>query len=307
MKYVKGILKFIIIFILVILSILLTDFIRIQIFYRINNFEEVSIIDGYKDKYVPQSITYSSKYNIILQTSYNDDHKASMLYVIDFNSDKVIKKLRLIEPDGSENTKHVGGITTNNDIVWITSDYEIEEYSLDEIINTNDDYIKSTKRDKLYNRGDACVFYDNMLWIADFYLYPIYKVPDNNPLLLAYPIDNTDYNKPKYAVGLPRMVQGIAFTNDGKMILTQSYTYLINSKMKVYNNISYNDTIKIKDNEIPYHKLTRNDMNDNIVLPPMAEGLFYKDKSAYILFESASTKYSLADPKLKKLIKYNIN
>ena len=103
------------------------------------------------------------------------------------------------------------------------------------------------------------------------------------------------------------MVQGIAFTEDNKLILTQSYTYLINSKMKVYKNVSYSNKITINNNEIPYHKLTRDDMEDNIVLPPMAEGIFYKDKSIYVLFESASTKYSLADPKIKKLIKYDIN
>ena len=38
----------------------------------------------------------------------------------------------------------------------------------------------------------------------------------------------------------------------------------------------------------------------------MAEGIFYKDNELYILFESSSDKYSLADPKIDKILKYKI-
>ena len=43
-----------------------------------------------------------------------------------------------------------------------------------------------------------------------------------------------------------------------------------------------------------------------IKIPPMAEGMFYKDGYIYILFESSTENYSMADPKIDTVIKYKI-
>ena len=307
MKVLKKFIWIISIIILSILLLLLLNDIRIILSYKIHNYEEVLNIYGYKDYYVPQSITYSDKYNVILETSYNSKHKVSKLYVIDFNTGNLIKELRLIKPNDEENTKHVGGITTDNEKVWITSDYEIEEYSLNEIINTNNDYIKSIKLDKLYNRGDYCYYKDNTLYIGDFYLYPIYKVPNGNPLTLAYSLDNLDYNNPVYAISMPKMVQGLTINSNNEFIITESYTYLINSKMRKYKLVDKNETININGKDIKYYKFNKESLVSKKTLPPMAEGLFYKDDYLYILFESNSNKYSLAFPKINKLIKIKAN
>jgi len=308
MKVVKKILKILCIIIISIVSLLIINDVRIMLSYKINNYEEVLNIYGYKDYYVPQSITYSKKYNVILETAYNSKHKVSKLYVIDYDSGKLLKELKLIKPDNTENTKHVGGITTNDELVWITSDYEIEEYILEDIINTSNDYIKSIKLDKLYNRGDYCVYKDNLLLIGDFYLYPIYKVPNNNPLLLAYNLSNEiDYKYPAFAVSMPKMVQGLAINDNHEYIVTQSYTYLVNSKMRKYKLVDKDETININNREIKYYKFNDSSLVSKKTLPPMAEGLFYKDSYLYILFESNSKKYSLAFPKINKLIKVYAN
>ena len=67
--------------------------------------------------------------NVILQTSYNKNN-VSMLYIINFDTGKLIKELKLIEIDDKDNKNHVGGIATNEEKVWITNDYEINEYNL---------------------------------------------------------------------------------------------------------------------------------------------------------------------------------
>ena len=307
MKVVKNILKIICIIIISIVALLIINDIRIILSYKLNKYDEVLHIYGDSNYYVPQSITYSKKYNVILETAYNKKHKVSKLYVIDYDSGKLLKELKLIKPDNTENTKHVGGITTNDELVWITSDYEIEEYILEDIINTSNDYIKSIKLDKLYNRGDYCVYKDNTLLIGDFYLYPVYKVPNGNPLLLAYSIDNLDYNNPIYAISMPKMVQGLTINSNNEYIVTQSYTYLINSKMKKYKLVDKNETIKINDKDVKYYKFNKESLLSNKTIPPMAEGLFYKDNYVYIMFESSSNAYSLAYPKINKLIKIKTN
>ena len=310
MKYLLKILKIICIFILIIAIILIIDYLRLNVSYLINkkDYKESFKVYGNKNNYVPQGLTYSDKYNIALQTSYNSKHKVSMLYVIDFKTKKLIKELKLKEIDNSNNTNHVGGIATDNNKVWITNDFEINEYDLDTILNTKDNYIKSIKNNKLPNRGDFCTYKDGYLWIGDFFLNPFYKIKDNNPLLMKYNIKELDYNKPELIISLPKMVQGMVITDDNKFIFTESFTYLINSNLSIYDNIlkKEKDTYKLNNINIPYYKFEKKDLIKNIKLPPMAEGLFLKDNNLYILFESSSDTYKPAIPKIKKVIKYNI-
>lgn len=291
MKYLKIIIKIPVILILIALLILIIDYIRLNIFYIMNknNYIEVADIQGNKNKYAPQGLTYSKKYNVILETSYSKND-VSKLYVIDLETGKLKKELDLIEIDDRENHNHVGGIATNDNKVWITNDYEINEYNLEEIMTTENKYIKSIKNNKLPNRGDFCAYKDNTLWIGDFYLKPFYNVPNDTPLLYGYDIDNIDYNSPKYTIILPKMVQGMAITEENNFIFTRSYTNLVNSKLTIYKDMTKENHVLLKE----------------INLPPMAEGIFYKDNEIYILFESSADKYFFAYPKVKKIIKISV-
>lgn len=292
MKYIKIIIKIPLVLISILIIMLIIDYIRLNLFYIINKSKYIEIADvqGNKNKYAPQGLTYSKKYNVILQTAYNKNN-TSMLYIIDFETGTLKKELKLIEIDDRENTNHVGGITTNEEKVWITNDYEVNEYNLDEILSTEKNYIKSINNTKIPNRGDFCSYKDNTLWIGDFYLKPFYNVPNNTPLLLGYEInENIDYSNPKYTITLPKMVQGMAITNENNFIFTRSYTNLINSDLVIYSDMTKKEYKKIK----------------SFKLPPMAEGIFYKDNELYILFENNSDKYFFAYPKVKKIIKIKI-
>ena len=312
MKYIRKFLKFILLSISFIILILIIDYIRLNIFYLINknNYIETIDIQGTKEKYVPQGLTYSDKYDIVLQTSYNSKHNVSMLYAADLKSGKLLKKLKLKEIDDSDNINHVGGIATDNNKVWITNNYEINEYSLEEIINTQEDYIKSLKNTKLPNRGDFCTYNNNILWIGDFFLKPFYPIKDNNPLLMGYKLNNSiDYSKPDYIISLPKMVQGMVITSDNKFIFSRSFTNLINSDLLIYDNVLDEpfNTYKLNNRNIPYYKFDKSKKNKKINLPPMSEEFFEKDNELYILFENSSDAYFYAYPKIKKVIKYKID
>ena len=73
----KKILKILFVFILIILLIFIINYIRINITYMMNkkDYKESFNVYGNKNNYVPQGLTYSDKYNIVLQTSYNSKHK----------------------------------------------------------------------------------------------------------------------------------------------------------------------------------------------------------------------------------------
>lgn len=311
MKHLKKVLIILIILVLSLFFVLLLDYARLNVHYLINrkNYTETFDVQGNLSNYVPQGLTYSNTYNIVLQTSYNSNHNVSMLYVIDFETGNLLKQLKLINSDNSVSTNHVGGITTNEETVWITNDYEINEYSLEEIIKTENNYIKSIKNTKLPNRGDFCLYHENILWIGDFFLNPFYKVPDNNPLLMGYNIDNIkddlNYNVPNYIISLPKMVQGMVITPDNKFVFTTSFTPFINSNLIYYNNVleEKHESYNLNGHEIPYYKFSKKNFEKNIKLPPMAEGMFNIDNNLYILFENSSNTYFYAFPKLRKVIK----
>ena len=305
MKFLKLVIKFFVCFIIFILSILFIDYIRINVSYSINKNKYIETFDvqGNTNKYIPQGLAYSSLYDVILQTSYNKEHDVSMLYITDFKSGKLLKSLKLIDINDKDNMKHVGGISTDNNTVWITNDYEVDEFSLDEIINTDLDYIKSLKNTKIPNRGDFCLYHDGTLFIGDFYLKPFYDVPDGNPLLFAYDVSNLDYLNPSYIVSLPKMVQGMEIV-DGKFVFSQSFTYLINSSLSVYNKPIKNGYYKLNGKDIPYYKFDK--VYKKYKLPPMVEGIFYNDDYLYMLFESSSDGYSLALPKIDNVLKLKI-
>ena len=293
------------------LIILILDYLRLNISYMINNnkYEKTIAVQGNTNKYTPQGLTYSNKYNLVFQTSYNSKHTVSMLYATDLETGKLIKELKLKEDEITDNVNHVGGITTNDDYVFITSDYEVNEYYIEDIIYNNEDYIISNRNAKLPIRGDFCTYNNGILWVGDFFLNPFYPVPEDTPLLLGYNVsDAIDYDMPDYVISLPKMVQGMVITPDNKFIFTRSFTNLINSDLVIYDNVLEEspDTYKLNGKDIPYYHFTDKNKLNSIKLPPMAEEFFYKDNSLYILFENSSDTYFYAYPKMKEIVKLDI-
>ena len=279
--------KIFITIVLIILLLIVFNYARIYISYNRQKaiFAESFDVNGKQDSYVPQGITYSSKYNCILQTSYNKKD-VSMIYVTDFESGNLIKALKLYKHDNSKNMSHVGGLATNDDKVWITSNFEINEYKLDDIMQTEQDFVKSEQDFELKNRGDFCLYNDNTLWIGDFYLKFLYELPEKKPLLLGYSLsEKIDFKQPDQTISLPSMVQGMAITDDNKFVFSRSYSGLLKSNISIYDKEEYIKNTKI---------------------PPMAEGIFIKDNFLYVLFESCSDSYPTAYPKINKILKYDM-
>ena len=264
------------------------DYLILNISYLKNRdiFIEVYDIHGNENGYVPQGITYSKKYNVILQTSYNKND-ISMLYVIDYETGNLIKELKIKDSNGNDSYEHVGGITTNDDKVWISNDYLISEFNITDIMNAKGDSVKSIGDIKTYNRGDFCYYDNNILWIGDFYLKNVYDVDNDNPLLIGYEVNNEiNLTKPVYAISIPKMFQGMSIV-DGKFVFTSSYSNLFKSNLYVYKNVLEEKETKyyyIAGVKVPYHELSKEKLIKNVKLSPMAEGIFYNEGYLYIEF-----------------------
>jgi len=302
MIILKKLIKIILLIFIIALTLFILNYARINIRYLLSKkyYREEFDVQGIKDKYVPQGLAYNEKYNVVLQTSYNKEHKVSKLFITDFSTKKLIKEINLLDDLGNENTTHVGGIASNEDKIWITSDYKVFEYNLLEALKAEKE-LKALKVQEITLRGDFCYYENRTLWIGDFFLKHFYPVPDNDPKLYGYNLDNSpiiDYNLPDQVFSLPKMVQGIGIVND-KVLFSESFTYLINSKLEIYKNLN------IADNT--YTAYDKTNKVKTIKLPPMSEGFFIKEGRMYILFESASDGYGGALPKLGKIVSINLD
>ena len=270
--------------------------------------EEKLLVQGNHSRYVPQGLTYDSTHNIVIQTSYQKDHKVSKVFVSDFDSGKVLHTYSLYDQDNHPIVGHVGGIATDSKTVWITSDNTVWEFFIDDFLKDSKK-IYSIREEKLPIRGDFCTYYQNELWIGDFYQPIFWKVKNNTPLLFTYDVnDEIDYNNPNKITSLPKTIQGMAITNDS-IYFTHSYTFLNPSKLSIYHNI-YNgnttDSYSFNGKKIPYYHFLSNSLEKTTSLSPMAEGIFYKEHKLYLLFESSSDAYPLAFPKIKNILSYKV-
>ena len=293
----KKVLKILLIIVIVLVILRIVNYLSVNINYLKDkhNYEYTFNIYGTTNNNIPQGLAYSDKYNIVLQTSYNKKHKVSKLYISDFNSKKLLKEFNLKNIDNSINNSHVGGISTDNNKLWITNDYSIDEFNLEEIINSNSKYIKPIKNTKISIRGDFCTYYDNNLYVGEFALKPFYNPTNEDPIMIKYNIDN--YNEEEY-YSLPKMVQGVVIDNN-QFIFVRSYTHFTRSYLNYYEKINTSDSFNNK----KYYHFNEDNLVKKIKIPPMAEGMFYKDNHLYILFESNADRYFYAIPKIKKVLK----
>lgn len=255
-------------------------------------------IPGLKEGGIPQGLTYSSKYNVLIMTSYFKINHPSSLYIIDYESGNLIKKVKLLNKNKSNYKGHVGGIATNNDKVWITSHYDVIELSLDEIMESNEVVIKN--KTKLDNSASIANYSNDILWIGEYDYKFYYKTKEhhhfknNRSLLFGYKDENIDFNKPDYVISIPNRVQGFVQDKLGNMYFSRSFWSFQRSKLTVYKNILEGKTdgiYKIGNNEIPLYILSKEDKIDNIYMLPMSEGITLVDEEINVLFESAAKVY----------------
>lgn len=295
-----------------VLCAFLLDYLSMNVGYLMTrkNYQEENLkVVGNKDHYVPQGLTYDEKSQIVLQTSYHKKHDISRIYISDFTDGEFVKSLDLYDSNLKPITGHVGGITTNGEKVWITSDSTIWEFLLEDIL-MGKDRVSSIIENELPIRGDFCTYYDGELYIGDFFQKIFWSVENDTPLLLVYPVeDSIDYQKPTKIASIPGTVQGMVITPEHDFYFTHSYTFLNPSKLSVYSNVfdKYtDDTYRLGKEEIPYYHFQEDDLENTITLPSMAEEFFYKDGRLYLLFESSCDSYRLAFPKIHHILSYKI-
>ncbi|WP_129408175.1 hypothetical protein [Marinitoga lauensis] len=257
--------------------------------------------------------------NWFILSHYNRNKKPSILSVIDCKNGKMVKTLEVYYNDGTPYTGHAGGVAVSKSNLWISSNSYLWRIPLQNIINakngtkikiidgfntgTRASFVEYSKgilwSGEFYHAGNYPTNFSHHLnspdgnmhyaWIAGFKLDPTTdKLPENKSNKLNSPVT------PDIIISIPDIVQDIEFLNDGRIVLSRSYGRRNNSSLQIYSSILNKPghaIIQISGKTIPLWFLDKKNIEKEIIILPMSEGITQKDNSLYILFESAATKY----------------
>ena len=273
-----------------------------------SNAERFGKIPGLWSGYVPQGYCSVEGHNVRLGCGYMSNGKASRIYVIPNDGSRAVF-VEMKNADGSDNTGHTGGIAVCGDVVYVTSSAGCDIFSYADITDGDG---KATKKGEFSTILDPayCVIHDGKLYVGSFYREGNYETPEeqrlttptgdkNTAFLAVYTLDTASglptSETPDLIYSTTGLVQGAAFTDDGRIILSTSYGFA-KSHLYVYDLSKaevQEETCIEKESEtsVPLCFLDSACLSDTIEAPPMSEEIIYENGKVYVMTESACIKY----------------
>ncbi len=248
---------------------------------------------------VPQGITVTDEF--FLLTAYDYDQEAnSTIYVV--QKDGAIRATITLP-----NKAHVGGIAFDGENVWVTgSSKTIHSFKYSFVIDAVNNQLESVLLESFEKDYSLDVtpsfmsYYNNMIWVGSFDV-------TENQMMHGYLInDKSEIPSltPQYKIVVPNRVQGVAFTDEGNLIISRSYS----RNPTTPNYISeLNFFILNWDNINPDNTIDKNEMIPSLIMPPMAEGIVIDNNYLYVNFESAATVYGACPYITDRVIAFNVN
>lgn len=182
---------------------------------------------------------------------------------------------------GMDENSHLGGLTYDGRYLWVcnSSKMSIERISygfIQQMIYENKGKLIDARNlvdiYRVKNIPSCVTYYDGQLWVATHSIW-------TNATMVGYHYnEERDRLNSLVTFWVPPKVQGVAFSEEGEVILSTSYGRRNSSYLKKYNSI-YEMTGDV------------NHYAELIELPPCSEGIVCRENKIYVLFESAGRKY----------------
>lgn len=266
-------------------------------------------IPGLDTTFVPQGLCYDQNSTTFFVGGYMGDGSESRIYYLSPNSNFEPKYITLLKDD-NDFAGHLGGITIYQNNLFIASDGLVLRVNLSDIISsTNGEKVEIIDYFKTGNGADSITVYENKLYVGEFYKAGKYETKSdhyititeqeiNKAISYCYTLDTTKAygvlsTTPDYGISLPHQAQGFDFTTSGNIVVSTSYS-IPDSKILIYSNVFDNankTNISLFDKNFDVYILSSNNLKKEIIAPAMTEEIIIKDNRAYILFESACSKY----------------
>lgn len=264
-----------------------TAYTKIDFFKNNVNFKKSYVIPGLVNTNVggfsstsmcPQGITFAEDY--LLMTSYDmSKEEQSVIYCIDKKTGELLTTLVL------PTNAHVGGIAYDGSNIWVTTGTKISAlwYSdIEDAALSEEPYVEVSFHSicKVGITASYITYYNDKLWVGSYdelnktKLYSFY-VEDFGSYMELEKVDT---------MTMPTRVQGIAFTDDGLMILSRS--------CQLYTGLrGYMRRIDIYQPDLSQEGSGSIDLGSSVkfeYVPSMNEGIAIDGKYLYVLFESAA-------------------
>lgn len=274
--------------------------------------EKPFAIPGVKSGFVPQDMYYLEDEDTWLFSGYNPFFNApSPIYVR--AGDGSVKKIVVTLPDGAIYRGHGAAVTAQGDNVFLTvSDGYVVLSKKDLLSATDGSVIQSHGHVPVELEPAFMTIQNGVLYIGEFYQPLFYPTPkshwvkldegkENPALIYAYEPDENGlfgFSEQATAVySIPADIQGMCITDDNRMVLSRAWG-VGDASLLVYdlNKTAQKGTYMVDGHEAPLYVLDSNDFLKSVTVPPMAEGIDFKDGKVFLANESASNLYLLGKP-----------
>ena len=272
---------------------------------NIKNHRLGPVIPGLQQGAVPQGLSYSKKYNLIFISFYFDKHIPSVVSVIDRSNNTAMGTFALKESVNSFHYGHVGGITVNDDFVWVSSDGKLYKYKISDITtNTPSRELVPVSATETETKASFVTYYQTVLFVGEFAYGSKYKTKNSHHIenrdgvrhyawVCGYNV-NKESNDLKYILSIRQKVQGICIT-DKTIFLSISYGRRNRSVIAIYKNPLQEQphrTVTLENGlKAPLWYLDGKNIIREIDFPPMSEGITMIDGKLAVLPESGAEKY----------------
>lgn len=270
--------------------------------YANEKFEIPALAEGL----TPQGLHYDETNNVFLVSGYMKDGSASRIYKITDNTSTYFT----LTIDDEDYVGHCGGIATHGNLGYIVGEHKVYVFSLTEAIDATDgtSVVCQAVLDAP-NGADFITVNENQIYIGEFYHETKYPTKEehhlesadgiNPALTFAYELDGSspygfDITSPSFVISTTEKIQGMAITDDGYIVLSQSWS-LADSHLLVYKSLADITTSKYDYNgqEIDMFVLDSSNLKTDLVLPSMSEEITMSNGEVYVSFENACLKYKL--------------
>ncbi|UCF84481.1 MAG: hypothetical protein JSV50_02295 [Desulfobacteraceae bacterium] len=269
------------------------------------NYQLGTVIPGLQQGAVPQGLSYSNKYNLIFISYYFDKHIPSVVSVIDKSNNTAIGTFALKESVSSFHYGHVGGLTVNDNFVWVSSNEKLYKYKISDTIKSAPSRVLvPISVTETETKASFVTYYQKVLFVGEFAYGSKYKTKnshhteDRNGLkhyawVCGYNV-NKERNGVKYILSIRQKVQGICIT-DKYIFLSISYGRRNRSIIAIYKNPLQEQphrTVTLENGlKAPLWYLDGKNIIREIDFPPMSEGITIIDGKLAVLPESGAEKY----------------
>ena len=269
------------------------------------NYQLGPVIPGLQQGAVPQGLSYSKEYNLVFISFYFDKHIPSLVSVIDKSNNATVGTFALKESESLFHYGHVGGLTVNDNFVWVSSNGKLYKYKISDIIkSTPSRALMPVSVTETETKASFVTHYQNILFVGEFAYESKYRTKNShhmenrngvkhNAWVCGYNIDN-ERNGLKYILSIRQKVQGICIT-DNYVFLSISYGRRNRSIIAIYKNPLQEEphrTVTLENGvKAPLWYLDGKNIIREIDFPPMSEGITLIDGKLFVLSESGAEKY----------------